>query len=443
MLKKYQDYEQPDFDHIQYAIDFERTMNELESQLYYCHLPPKEVALRVLEATCKFYDGDWCGLIQVDLDLGLWKPFWWYNNSSEDKTTLLTNEFESAEFLDRWVQAVRKGTPMIVPDAEAIRESYPDEYSLYQRLGIKSVLAIPMEPQQIALLALRNPKRYICQTSLLKLLAYVLLVAYNDSKAADGLNMAFSPESIKSSHDVFISTFGELKIYTSHGVLREVDLKSPKISRLLTYLLLSQKSTVTPLEIAQAIWPEELEDTEEPGKNTKYLIYRLRQSFSLISEEQLVLSSAFGYQLNPDLNIMTDFQMFDDFCVRAAKATSIVNKVLLLEKAVELYQGKLLSSADGDHWLIHQANHYHLAYMSTINDLLKQLMSLNAYDLIHQYAATALTIAPENTNAYYWLILSFRAQNMNELAAGELVAARQNLPEGEYQQLIKDLEIQA
>ena len=110
--------ESPDSESIQCALDFENTMNNLETQLYYRHLPPKEVALRVMEAACKFYDADWCGLIQVDLDLNLWKPFWWYNDGPEDKTTTLTNEFESAEFLNRWVKNVRKGSPMVVPDAE-------------------------------------------------------------------------------------------------------------------------------------------------------------------------------------------------------------------------------------------------------------------------------------------------------------------------------------
>ena len=64
----------PDSESIQCALDFENTMNNLETQLYYRHLPPKEVALRVMEAACKFYDADWCGLIQVDLDLGLTAP---------------------------------------------------------------------------------------------------------------------------------------------------------------------------------------------------------------------------------------------------------------------------------------------------------------------------------------------------------------------------------
>ena len=71
--------EELDTENVQCALDFENTMNELETQLYYRHLPPKEVALRVMEAACKFYDADWCGLIQVDLDLGLWKPLWWHN----------------------------------------------------------------------------------------------------------------------------------------------------------------------------------------------------------------------------------------------------------------------------------------------------------------------------------------------------------------------------
>lgn len=292
--------EELDTENVQCALDFENTMNELETQLYYRHLPPKEVALRVMEAACKFYDADWCGLIQVDLDLGLWKPLWWHNECQEDKTTILTNEFESSEFLDRWVKAVRRGTPMVVSDAEDVKDTYPDEYRLYERLGIKSVLAIPLEPRQIALIAVRNPQRYTHQTSMLKLLAYVLLAAYNDKRMADSLSMAFSPENIKSSHDVFISLFGELKIHTSHGVLPESDLKSPKISRLLTFMLLSNKKALSSLEIVQEIWPEELEDKDEPGKKVKQLVYRLRQACPLLH----IKTTAFIH--NRSYNLMID-----------------------------------------------------------------------------------------------------------------------------------------
>ena len=46
---------------------------------------------------------------------------------------------------------------------------------------------------------------------------------------------------IEKDTDVYISMFGELKIATSKGVLTEQELKSPKIVRMLVYLLLSQK----------------------------------------------------------------------------------------------------------------------------------------------------------------------------------------------------------
>lgn len=140
MLQSTSESEERSFDDIQRALDIEHTVKALEAQLCYDQHSPEEVARQILKAACKFYDADWCGLIQVDLDLKIWTPFWWYNDSSEDKTTILTEEFESAEFLDRWVQAVRHGKPMIVPDAEEVKNTYPAEYNLYQRLGIRSVL---------------------------------------------------------------------------------------------------------------------------------------------------------------------------------------------------------------------------------------------------------------------------------------------------------------
>lgn len=53
------EYEERSFGDIQRAIDFENSMNDLESQLYYRRLSPKEVAQQVLKATR-------CGLVRSD-----------------------------------------------------------------------------------------------------------------------------------------------------------------------------------------------------------------------------------------------------------------------------------------------------------------------------------------------------------------------------------------
>ena len=342
-------------------------------------------------------------------------------------------EYESAEFLDRWVQTVRKGIPMVVPDAEATKEAYPAEYNLYQRLGIRSVIAVSLEPRPVALLAVRNPKRYIQQTSMLRILAYVLLASYNEQKMLNRLQMAYIPTSIQSSKDIYVSLFGELSISTSKGVLKEADFSSPRISRLISYLLISRKNAISPQEITQTLWPD---DSDNPAKNVKGLVYRLRQKFSLISDEPLILSSASGYQLNPELHIMTDYQRFDELVSSAARASSVINKVDILKNALDLYRGKVLSSADGEHWLIQFSTKYHLSYMGAVSELLKQLDSLHSYDLLNQYAMKSLTIAPDNPKAYCWLIRSLKAQGMNELATNELAAAKEHLTTEEYEEIL-------
>lgn len=428
-----EEFEQNNFDRIQCALDIVHIIDELESPLQSRSAAPKDTAQRILETACKFYDADWCGLIQVDLDLRLWTPFWWHNTGVEDKTTILTEEFESADFLDRWVLAVRKNLPMVVPDTTVVKDSHPTEYNLYQRLGIKSVMAVSLEPRPIALLAIRNPKRYLHQTSMLRVLAYVLLASYNEQKMLNRLQMVCIPTTIKNNTDIYISLFGQLQISTSSGTLKESDYNSPRISQLLTYLLISSEKAHSSLEIAQALWPD---DSTNPAKNMRNLIYRLRQTFGLISDAELIVSTASGYQFNPKIHIITDYQQFDEFIRSASAASSIINRVELLKSAIDLYNGKILSSAEGEHWLIQFATKYHIAYIGAVNELLKQLDSLHSYDLLNQYAMRSLTIAPENTRGYYWLIRSLKSQGMNELAANEHRLARQNLTDGEYHDLL-------
>ena len=339
-----EEFEQNNFDRIQCALDIVHTIDELEYPLQSRSSTPKDTALLILEAACKFYDADWCGLIQVDLDLRLWTPFWWHNTGVEDKTTILTEEFESADFLDRWVLAIRKNLPMVVPDTTVVKDSHPTEYNLYQRLSIKSVMAVSSEPHPIALLAVRNPKRYLHQTSMLRVLAYVLLASYNEQKMLNRLQMVCIPTTIKNNTDIYISLFGQLQISTSSGTLKESDYNSPRISQLLTYLLISNEKAHSSLEIAQALWPD---GSTNPAKNMGNLIYRLRQTFGLISDAELIVSTASGYQFNPKIHIIADYQQFDEFIRSASAASSIINRVELLKSAIDLYNGKILSSAEG------------------------------------------------------------------------------------------------
>lgn len=428
-----------DQDHyIQYAQELEQTLSALEAYLHESD-NPEEIISHALETACDFYDADWAGFLEVDLDLGLWTPYIWYSRNPIGNTASMLHEFESSDFLYRWITAMKANQAIIVRDREGIKDTYPDEYQVYQRLHIFSVLGVPVKPRPTGFLAVRNPKRYIDRSSMLQMLAFVVLAIVNEKKLLDSVKMAWSPESIKSETDILIHLFGELEIYTARGVLRESDLNSPKITRLLAYMIISDRNVIPPREIAEALWPEETYDQENPGKNTKALVYRLRQTFSLISDQKLIESTAYGYRLNPKLNIMTDLQEFDQYVAASQNTASAIKKVELLKKAMAVYKGNILTSASGEHWLLHTSSHYNLKYLGVVNELLKTLAELKDYADIHQYALQALHIEPGNLRAYYWMIYSLYRQGATEMAKAVFSTAKQNLILEEYDELIRNL----
>ena len=92
-------------DYMKYAQSLECTLQLLESQLHDSD-DTSEVIRNVLKTACSFYQGDWAGFLQIDLELGLWTPYVWYHATTSDQTEALLHECESAEFFTRWMDAM-------------------------------------------------------------------------------------------------------------------------------------------------------------------------------------------------------------------------------------------------------------------------------------------------------------------------------------------------
>lgn len=424
---------------VQYAIDALEILSAVE-ELLHTSDDPEEIALETLKTACTFYKGDWAGFLQMDLDLGLWTPYWWYNTSTHDRTPVLINEFESASQLPRWITAMHGNTNMIVLDAESIKESNPDEYAVYKRLNVTSVIAVPVKPRPVGFLVIRNPQRYANDCRALRMMAYVVLNAVNQKTMFDSTQMTFSPDNIRNESDILINMFGNLEIYTKRGVLKESDLNSPKIYRMIAYMLMSRKISVTTFELAAAVYPNEIVDMDNPGKNLKSLLYRFRQAFGLISSLQLIKTTPNGYRLNSQLNIMTDLEQFDYCWEVAQQTTSIIHRVELLKKAILLYKGDVLSSVTAEHWVLQTATHYRLKYHAIVNELLKILTETNDLPGVTKYATQSLVLSPENKDAYYWLIRALKKQGLSEMARSQLKMASNSLTEEEYAELTSHLE---
>ena len=422
-------------EYARYSMDIERTFAEVQKGLAVCY-DPKEVALNVMRVATEFYDADWCGIFEVDLELGIFSPFWWYNRELGAMAQTLSKEIEALEY-SRWTESLKNHTAMIIEDAEAVRETYPEEYELYSRLQVKNLMAVPFWKGPVGFLVLRNPKRYTKQTSFLRMLNYVVVNSLSEYFMIETSKLTLTSPRISNDHDVYISLFGEMKIIGPKGILTESMLKSPKISRLLVYLLQSKKNGVAPREMADAIWPDE--DADCVCKNFKGLIYRLQQAFSLISDCRLVESTPNGYKLNPNLNITTDYQLFLRKATSGLNAANVEQKIELLKKAVELYVGTFFHTASQEHWIMAASVDYYHKYVSLTSELLKTLFEEKDYACVQKYAAKGLQFAPHSEDMYFWMIRSMIRVGHSEIARGELRMAQTRLLDEEYAALVERL----
>lgn len=425
-------------EYIQYAQDVEQALSQLESRLHNSD-DPQEIIMDMLVAATEFYDGDWAGIMEADLTMKIWSTLFWYNRKRKGMTPNSFGDIEEGDYLWRWIDSLTQGTPIIIGDIEDIRNESPLEYAFLKQNGVKTIIAVPFWKRPTGFLIVRNPKRYITHSSLLQMMAFVAVSSVNEKRLMDRAKYALTPVEIKQDSDIVINLFDNLQVITSRGVLTDREMKSPKISRLVVYLLLHNRRPMTPHEIVSDLWPDE--DPDKASLNVKGLVYRLQQMFSLISDYRLIESIGNGYTLSPNLHIMTDLEFFEKYFDEAQVTADHTAKGHLLKKAMDIYKHGLLNEYSGEHWFMPTVAHYNLRYIGVINQLLSTLDKANDYVCIYEYANIARSAVPDSGDAYYWLIYAMKQLGMTEIARNELRAAKQVLTEDDYRDLINRLDI--
>lgn len=285
-----------DPEYVVYCIEKDQVITSLEENLHTSD-DPKEIAIQTLKVACSFYGADWAGILEVDLELDVWNPLWWFSMSKSSRTEQLYSEFELAKIMPNWVQSLKTGKPVNIKNTKDVQTDHPEEYAVYKRLGVESVIGVPFGPNPVGFLAIRNPTRYTKYSSMMTVLAYVLHRAMAQQQSIDSSNMALAPDEIKSDRDIIVNFFGNVEIQTSKGVLEEHMVSSPRACRVATFLLLNRKSTFNAWEIAEALWPDEPEKTEVISSYIRGYIHKFRQEFKKVSPYQLIQTAANGYAM--------------------------------------------------------------------------------------------------------------------------------------------------
>lgn len=421
---------------VQYAVDYEKRQTLLEARLH-SEEDPEVIAMTALIDSADFYDGDWCGIIEGDLDMGAWCPILWYDRKTGGMTETRFHDFEDTHSMDRWIEALYACKPMIIPDTSIYKETNPIEYEIYSRCAAESILAVPFWKNPIGFMIVRNPKRYSNYSSYLQASAWVVFSSVTQKKLIQNSRKSFPPRRIQNDKDVIINLFGKLEVYTSQGALTETELSAPMVNRLLVYLILHRGQATPAWKIYADIWPEK--ETDSPANNIKGLAFRLQSLFGIISEYRLFTCVNQAYQINPELNIITDADLFAECKAKAHSAVTLQTKIELLKSAVGLYTGDLFPAASAEHWIMPTELAYRYDYQECCHELMGAYFESKDYERVHYYATLALKLDPMDADAYYWIIRSLRAQHSYSMAKGELVKAHQFLPEEEYSKLVQKL----
>lgn len=206
---------------------------------------PERVLERCMRMLLQYYDADWCGAVNADLEVGIWTPVWWVDAVNGFRAPTLFHEFEIASNYANWVDALKKNVPISVEDIEVRKEVDPEEYANYQRLEVQSVLGMPYYKGSTGFLIIRNPKRYLFQLTPLVMTSYIGAAETNDIRLLLANQNQITREGIRDPKDVIINMLGGMTISSYYGIINEGEISVEGLGRILAYLALQSKRAVS------------------------------------------------------------------------------------------------------------------------------------------------------------------------------------------------------
>lgn len=321
---------------------------------------PERVLERCMRMLLMYYDADWCGAINADLEVGIWTPIWWVDAIEGFQAPTLFHEFEIPSNYANWVEALTSNHPVIVDDVEAVKDRDPEEYANYKRLEVRSVLGVPYYKGSTGFLIIRNPKRYFFQLTPLVMTSYIVAAETNDIRLLLANQNQITSEGIREPKDVIINMLGGMTISSYYGTIKERDISMEGIGRILAYLALQPKKEAKSYILARDLYPNT--DYTNSANKIKNLIYHFRKDYGILfdKDSRLIKTEGSTLELDPNLNISTDCMLFDSLLKEAKAEQEITRKTFLLRQAAKLYKGDLLPEIASEPWLMLTAMHSRL-----------------------------------------------------------------------------------
>ena len=341
--------------------------------------------------------------------MGAWSTRCFYNKRTGSSTETLIEDAENAAQAKRWEQAIRGGKPIVIEDIESIREEAPEEYAMYKRLHVQSVLGVPYRNCGSGLMVVRNPKRFKnCYTGL-NIIAYIVTNEIIAKQRRDNIFRKQSEHEPTSYETVRIDFLNGVKVASKELFFDEGDMKSEALRFLIAFLACNLGK----------YFPAEYLNTKYEGeKDVPWadLIYKFRMKWKNarnLDDDglQLILTTEKGYGINPALQVIVDVILAEELMRAIDDASDRLAKIELLRKFHALFQGEFMGTTFTRNSFIREKRlHYKLKYIEKMEVLMKLLIEQGDYTGAAGYCNDILKVYPDCVDIHFGRIVALYKQ---------------------------------
>ena len=399
----------------------------------------EEIIHKLLLATRDFYDAEWCGVIDTDIELGSWTPAVWYHEGSGFNGKTLFKQYESSSDFPHWLAAFKERRSIIVLGKEDIEKNFHEEREHYERLQTHHVIGIPYSRGNAGFFIIKNARKHQDDDIYAKFILFGLSEEIREARRLKYLRKSLKNDEVERDDEVVIKMFGGLEIHTKDGDIETGDLERKRIGKIITLLATEPTHQMKTTTICDklTISGGKIVDT---GK-VKDTIYLFRNSYApAFTEEHFIKTSEDGYCLNPELNIRTDLKIFEDLWAEVKVTSMVASKTIILQTMCDMYKTGFMPKYKEYRWAADIREHYAVIYFEAVVSLCELLFKEHDYSAVVRYVNEALDIFPRNTKLYYWKISALMQNRLKDRAEQELSRARKFLESEEYMTLRKLLE---
>ena len=359
---------------------FHRGMSVLEASLR--NTEDSEAIINgLLKGAAEFYGASRASVVEADWELGIGViTYEWCKDGVPAQRDML--QCLPMEKFPRWRKSLRANKPVVISDLQRLEKIYPDEAAFFQAYGVTTLLAAPFSKRiNQGFIAVDDPTRYTDDPVFLFIASYAVVLELNEIKQQQSL-LAATKASKYNPEDIHINFFGGMEII---GPYDELD---------------------------------------SPYKVVNNIVYRLRRTLSVIGLDKLVVGKNGTFQINPDYNIHTDFDRFEDACIQLKTEENPDMRHSLYHTAINLYKGQLLPRCEHELWLMQLSMYYQSLYLQITKGYVRLKMECKDYILAQKTAIDALRFDPKDSELNMYAILTMGFQGNLSMAQTYYTAAK-------------------